>query len=125
SRAGIRDMYVRIYESAQADPETRWLLTYVQDAAPRWSREIQVVVSQRFVHTGEGCIVPFRALETDVATPQVKSLRSEHRVALADPVTARAAMRDLYRVRPAQYLDALDLTEGRCDLAGNAARWHA
>lgn len=125
SRAGIRDMYMRIYESAQADSDTRWLLTYVQDAAPRWSREIQVVVAQRFVHTGEGCIVPFRALETDVATPAIQNLRVEHRVELADPITARAAMRDLYRVRPAQYLDALDLTEGRADMAGNIARWHA
>jgi hypothetical protein len=124
SRQGIRDMYLRIYETAQADPDTRWLLTYVQDAAPTWSREIQVAVAARFQATGEGAIVPFRALEMDSATRTPHELYAASLSVSSDPRLVRAAIRDLNRVRPAQYLDALDLTETRADLARLKERWH-
>ncbi len=125
SRHGIRDMYVRIYETARADADTRWLLTYVQDAAPTWSKEIQVRVAQRFESSGEGCLVPFRALELDLTTRGLHGLPAVGARISAEPACTHAAIRDLARVRPAQYLDALDLTESRADLAQHKARWQA
>ena len=123
SRSGIRDMYLRIYETAQADPETRWLLSYVQDLAPGWSRSVHVGIPERYARVGDGCLVPFRALEADVAPITPRAEPSRVRVSTADPVLARAAVRDLHRIRPAQYLDALDLAEGRLDLAAISAQW--
>jgi hypothetical protein len=123
SRSGIRDMYLRIYETAQADPETRWLLSYVQDLAPGWSRSVHVGIPQRYASMGDGCLVPFRALEADVAELEAAPSVSRARVAVADPVVARAAVRDLHRIRPAQYLDALDLTEERLDLSAISGQW--
>jgi hypothetical protein len=125
SRLGLCEIYLRIHEKARADEDTRWLLVYVQDEAPRWSRELHLRLPQRYAASGEACIVPFRALECQVA-PRLTELPDVGvRVAAADPATARAAMRDMHRVRPAQYLDALDLTESRWDLASARARWNA
>ena len=123
SRSGIRDMYLRIYETAQADPETRWLLSYVQDLAPGWSRSVHVGIPQRYASMGDGCLVPFRALEADVAELDAAPSVSRARVSIADPIVARAAVRDLHRIRPAQYLDALDLTEERLDLSAISGQW--
>ncbi len=123
SRTGIRDMYLRIYETAQADPDTRWLLSYVQDLAPGWSRSVHVGIPKRYAAVGDACLVPFRALEVDVANGAPQAATGAVRVTSADPVLARAAVRDLHRIRPAQYLDALDLTEGRLDLSVISTQW--
>ncbi len=126
SRRGLREMYLRIYESAHADPDTRWLLTYIQDAAPSWSRKVHVGVPERFTHNGDGCLVPFRALETDVRVGfSAPSSAADVRVVDADPALGAAVMRDLHRLRPAQYLDALDFTEERWSLSVPRARWNA
>lgn len=122
-RRGLREMYLRIYESAEADVDTRWLLVYVQDEAPRWSRELHVELPRRYEQTGEACLLPFRALELDTTELTGRSPHLEPRVVVADPRTAQDAIRDLSRVRPAQYLDALDLSEARYDLREVVRRW--
>jgi hypothetical protein len=124
-RAGLRDLYLRAFETAQADADARWLLTYVQDAAPSWSHKVHVDVPQRFVKTGQGCLIPFRALEMKVRVSRSSSAASPIVVRPAKDDEAARAVRALCAVRPAPYLDALDLTQDRLDLAPVRARWRA
>jgi hypothetical protein len=124
-RHGLRDMYLRIYESAHADADTRFLLVYVQDEAPRWSRELHVELPRRYVQKGEACLVPFRALEVNVQARGVAEVREDMRVEVAQGAAAADVARDLAKLRPAQYLQALDLCEARMDLAAARARWSA
>lgn len=122
-RLGLREMYLRIYERAQHNADTRWLIVYVQDEAPRWSRELHVELPRRYLGTGEGCLLAFRALEADVLPSSEGLPEPKFRVARATADVAQRAMRDLMRVRPAQYLDAFDLTEARFDLSEAGACW--
>jgi hypothetical protein len=129
NRDALREIYLRIYETAQADGDTRWLLAYVQDLAPSWSKRLHIEVPQRYVASGDGCLVPFRALETHTDPERFFALARERgvlprfQVAENHAELGRLAARDLYRIRPAQYLDALDLTADRLSLAGTTARW--
>ncbi|HEX6242159.1 MAG TPA: PilZ domain-containing protein [Polyangiales bacterium] len=124
-RRGLWEMYLRIYEGAQSDKDTRWLLVYVQDSAPRWSRELHVELPRRFLASGDACLLPFRALEirVDAGLRARAEEAAGVRVVRADYATACGAVRDLSRVRPAQYLDALDLTEARFALDGVRLCW--
>jgi hypothetical protein len=124
-RRGLWEMYLRIYECAHSDKDTRWLLVYVQDSAPRWSRELHVELPKRYLAAGDACLLPFRALEIAVDAPlrESGSEAAGLRVVTPDLTSARGAVRDLSRVRPAQYLDALDLTEARLQLDEVRQRW--
>jgi hypothetical protein len=129
-RDTMREVYLRIYEAAQADNDTRWLLTYIQDLAPTWSKRLHIEIPRRYIASGDGCLVPFRALETEVDPLHFSDLagtqhllNSRLRVVEDNPELGRLAARDLCRVRPAQYLDALDLSGDRLSLAVPSARW--
>jgi hypothetical protein len=122
-RQGLSDMYLRIYESAHTDPNTRWLIVYVQDDAPRWSRELHVELPRRYLASGEACILPFRALEVDVAHAQSSQVSDGIKVVAADAAERTAVARSLSNIRPHHYLDALDLCEERIDLAQACERW--
>jgi hypothetical protein len=124
-RQGLYDMYLRIYESALNDPDTRWLIVYVQDEGPRWSKELHVELPRRYLRNGEACLLPFRALEVDVAPSSVEEEEGDIQVAAADELERVAVARDLTSIRPWQYLDALDLCEEHIDLGVARARWRA
>ena len=125
SKESLRDLYVRGLERQYTDPEGRWLLIYVQDAAPKFSSYVHIELTKRFTRTGEGCLLPMHAFDVPVDARAHESRELGYMVRPAEGHAALWAMRALCLVRPAQYLDAMDLNERRWDLAESGGRWHA
>lgn len=125
-RRGLREIYQRLYEQARRQSGTRWWLTYVQDAAPTWSRRVHLDVPAAFVSPREAAVVPFRALEYDVGQGAHLSPSGDHfHVTEAGPLLGRQVMEELVGRRPAPYLKALDLVPERWDLRESAGMWRA
>ncbi|MDP2315208.1 MAG: hypothetical protein Q8P41_20080 [Pseudomonadota bacterium] len=118
-RQVLRDIHLRAYEHAQADPNLRWTTALVQ-ASARWSKLVHYDLPQRYVDSGLAAVVDFHAIELDVP----------HRPAVPDANIGRATLAErnafleaLVPRRPSVYLEALDLVPERFDLTNLRASW--
>ena len=117
----LRDMHQRAYETAQLDPDLRWLIAYCQDKEI-WSRLAHRDLPARYAPSERACVVRFRALEVPCAGPS-QPLPEGLEISPAKPAEIGGLLRFLARSRPRPYVEALDLVPERFDLASIKAIW--
>lgn len=99
----LRDLFFHVYERAGANPDLKWLIAFIRDDAPRFSK----VLHREFVITSPGgCAVPFQAWKLHVS---MKGEAFTPRVVEANAHQTRAVLRKLRDIRPAYFLEAHDL----------------
>lgn len=100
----LRDLFFHVYERAGANPNLKWLVAFIRDDAPRFSK----VLHREFVLTTPGgCAVPFQAWKLNVT---MTGSMSTPRVATASAEQTQEVLRRLAEIRPAFFLEAHDLT---------------
>ncbi|MEM7157465.1 MAG: PilZ domain-containing protein [Myxococcota bacterium] len=99
----LRDLFYHVYERAGADPDLRWLIAFIRDDAPRFSK----VLHRDFVLASPGgCAVPFQAWKSNVhMLGEGSMLNTEY----ATEEQTQEVLRKLAKLRPHFYLDAHDL----------------
>lgn len=99
----LRDLFFHVYERAGANPDLKWLVAFIRDDAPSFSK----VLHREFVLTSpEGCAVPFQAWKLNIT---MKGTLSTPRVSTATLRQTRKVLHKLAEIRPAFYLEAHDL----------------
>lgn len=120
-RQVLRETMLRAYEHAQVDPELRWFLGFVQDAA-RWSKLVHCELPVRYQATGLAAMVPFHTFEVPL-TDRWPVPPAGWDVQPATAAECEALLADLATRRPAAYMEALDLVPDRLDLARLREAW--
>ncbi|MES2643411.1 MAG: hypothetical protein V4850_28260 [Myxococcota bacterium] len=118
-RQVLRDIHLRAYEHAQADPKLRWTTALVQ-ASAKWSKLVHYDLPERYVDSGLAAVVDFHALELDVP---LRAALPDPNVGLATESERDALLEALIPRRPWVYREALDLVPERFDLHGLRAEW--
>jgi hypothetical protein len=121
-RQVLREMHLHAYEHALRDKETRWLLGYVRHDAG-WPKLVHVAFPQRAKATGRTCVVPFRATKVPCATCEPVTVDPDVLVQPATDDDLLELATILSQVRPAPYLEALDLVEERMRMSTTQASW--
>lgn len=120
-RTVLREIHLRAYEHAAADPNLQWAMGLVQDSA-QWSKLVHHELPRRHLADGGASLTRFWALELD-SSKSARPVRSEVSAATAEE---REMLLDgLTRTRPWSYREALDLVPERFDLAATRASWAA
>lgn len=122
AREMLRAINVHAFEHVRRDPAFEWTLVYVQEGGARWSHLAYQVFTEAQLPTGLTCVVRFRAME---APPRawIPGVPDEPAVGVATEEERALLAAALLRLRPAPYLEALDLVPARFDLRGVRARW--
>lgn len=116
----LRDIHLRAYEHAAADPALRWVWGVVQ-ASAKWSKLVHQDLPQRYVDDGMACILPFHAVEVDAIARAAEVPGLE-----LGPATAADEARLLDHVarnRPWVYREAFDLVPERFALGSIREAW--
>ncbi|MGN6110764.1 MAG: PilZ domain-containing protein [Kofleriaceae bacterium] len=119
----LRDLYLRVCEHPQSDPDFRWLVSYVESLSP-WIAKAHLRYAERQLETGQGLAFTRQVRMLDVFThePTGRSHDGiEIGLATSEELTLLAA--EIARTRPACYVDALDFSRERIDLRPIQARW--
>ncbi len=121
-RQVLRDIHLRAYEHAQADPELRWTTALVQ-ATAQWSKLVHYDLPHRYLHSGLSAVVDFHALEIDVPARPPRS--PDENVGFATLHEREALLEALVPRRPLVYREALDLVPERFGLEKLRGEWSA
>lgn len=121
-RQVLRDIHLRAYEHAQADPGLRWTTAFVQ-ASARWSKLVHYDLPYRYLDSGLSAVVDFHALELDV--PARPARAPDANVGPATLHEREALLEALVPRRPLVYREALDLVPERFGLDKLRGEWAA
>lgn len=113
-------IHSRAYEMAQADPNLRWVMGFVQQAA-RWSRRVHFDLPARYAASGQSGIFEFRTWEVPVEFGDPAARGFDVDLASADDVGVLLAR--LGAERAPAYLETLDLVPGRVHLEHVKGVW--
>lgn len=119
----LREIYFRTHEMAQADPEFRWLLGYIEGNV-RWMQTAHIEFAAVHVQSGQAFVLPFRLWEVPCA-PLPDPSPAEIAVEAPQPEELAFWLDFLAQKRPRAYRDALDLYPERFDLAALRDSWAA
>jgi len=64
SRQILRELYLRVFEHMQHDPELEWVAGYL-DASVRWNQAAQFAFARSHAASGLACLIPFVLMECD------------------------------------------------------------
>ncbi len=117
----LRDIHLRAYEHAQADPDLKWVMGLVQESA-KWSKLVHHDLPARYVDSGLACLHPFHALEIDTLDVRAQRPRG---VEVGAPTEEELGLflEHVARNRPWAYREALDLVPDRLALGHLRDRW--
>ncbi len=119
----LRDIHVRTLEHAQADPDFRWLVAYVESTVPLMER-VHLSYARAHAGGGEALVMPVRLMDVrcdeESGLPadglDIGPVRFEEKALLAE---------QLFLTRPTSYVDALDFSRDRLELREVTQTWHA
>lgn len=117
----LRDLYVRTVEHAQGDPGFRWLGAYIEGTVP-FVHRAHSGFARRMAGTGRTLLLPLRMVDVSCAEPR-KALPVGMTLGPATPFERALLARELTRLRPASYLEALDLSAESLDLEAATKAW--
>jgi len=123
AREVLRRIHLRTYEHVLDDPDTRWVLGYVQHLPGlHFPRMIHVAFPEYCLPTGRSCVVSFRALQLESARA-VRPLPGGYTVRRASSPDLDVVADVIARERPRPYVEALDFTRDRLRMSGIEADW--
>lgn len=117
--APLRDIIFHVFERAGANPDLDWIVHYVRDDSPGFSR---VLFRDLVLSVPGSCGVPFEAWKFDVTMLGDWTMPN---VSTATPAERDAVLATLPALRPRPYLEALDLLPERFDQAELREQWEA
>lgn len=117
----LRDLYVRTVEHAQGDPGFRWLGAYIEGTVP-FIHRAHSGFAQRMAGTGRTLLLPVRMVDISCAEPG-KALSADMTLGPAAPGERVLLASEIARLRPASYIEALDLSLEALDLEAAAGAW--
>ncbi|MFP2923866.1 hypothetical protein ACLESO_01365 [Pyxidicoccus sp. 3LG] len=119
----LRDLYVHTVEHARADPGLRWLAAYIESTVP-FVRRVHAGFAERMAGTGQALLHPLRMIDVPCAAPSGRDTLGLEVGPATD--TERVLFSEaLARLRPASYVEALDLGPDALDLEEAARPWLA
>ncbi len=123
AREALKDIYLRVLEPAQLDPDVRWYLAYCE-ANVRWIRFINFDFASWYEHTGQAAVMSFRFMEGDAE--KVWPEPAAH-LEIGAPTASELEQffGHLEKTKPQAFREALDLVPERMDLAATRALWGA
>jgi hypothetical protein len=117
----LRDLYVRTVEHAQKDPGFRWLGAYIEGTVP-FVHRVHIGFARRMAGTGQTLLLPMRMV--NVSCSEVGGGLSEGlTLGPAMIVERRLLAREIARLRPASYIEALDLSQEALEMEAAAGAW--
>jgi len=119
----LRDLHVRTMEHTQSDADFRWLLAYADANHPLLER-LHLTYARAHEDTGEALVMPVRMRQVRCDEPSGQ-LENGFAWGPADAEERVRVAEEIARIRPAAYVDALDLTPERLELRGTAEAWRA
>jgi hypothetical protein len=117
----LRDLYVRTVEHAQADADFRWLGAYIEGTVP-FVHRAHSGFARRMAGTGQALLLPMRMVDISCAEPG-RALPVGMTIGPATPGERRLLASEISRLRPASYIEALDLSPEAMDLEAAAGAW--
>lgn len=117
----LRDVFIRIYEHAQADPEGRWVISYLERATPFVDRS-HVRFAEAMTATGLALSMPIRLMLAECADRCAPALEWFD-IQPATDAEKQLLADTLARTRPSCYLDALDFTRERLEMHNICEHW--
>jgi len=117
----LRDLYVRTVEHAQGDPGFRWLGAYIEGTVP-FVHRTHSGFARRMADTGRTLLLPMRMVNISCAEPG-GAVPVGMTLGPATPGERTLLARQIARLRPASYVEALDLSEQALDLEAAAGAW--
>ncbi|WP_224248126.1 PilZ domain-containing protein [Hyalangium gracile] len=117
----LRDLYVRTVEHAQSDPGFRWLGAYIEGTVP-FVHRAHAGFARRMEGTGRTLLLPLRMVDVSCAAPG-RALSEGLSVGPATPGELTLLASELARIRPASYIEALDLSLESLDLGAATGAW--
>jgi hypothetical protein len=117
----LRDLYVRTVEHAQRDSDFRWLGAYIEGTVP-FIHRAHSGFARRMAGTGRTLLLPLRMVDVACAEPGT-ALPEGMTLGPATPEDRMLLARVLTRLRPASYLEALDLSAESLDLEAATGAW--
>jgi len=115
----LRETFFRTFEMALADPDSRWILLYI-DAAIRWSRAVtDFGVAHRA--TDEAMNFPFRLRDAAVDAPALAGIAAA--VGSPEPGEVELLLETIRGQRSFTYCEVLDLLPGRIHLRELREQW--
>jgi hypothetical protein len=122
-RQVLRDIHLRAYEHAQADPNLRWTMALVQSSA-RWSKLVHFDLPQRYTDSGMAAVLDFHAFELEIPD-RLPAPGDTAALGTASLAEVGQVLEALQWRRPWVYREALDLVPERFDLAEVRGGWSA
>ncbi|WP_224363952.1 PilZ domain-containing protein [Hyalangium versicolor] len=122
STAGVlRDLYVRTVEHAQSDPGFQWLGAYIESTVP-FIHRAHSGFARRMADTDRTLLLPVRMVDVS-STEMSGALPVGMTLGPATPGELKLLASQIARLRPASYIEALDLSLESLDLAAAAGAW--
>lgn len=119
----LRDLYLRVCEHPQSDPDFRWLVSYAESLNP-WIAKAHLRYAERQMETGQGLAFTRQVRMLDVFTHDATGRSHDGiEIGLATSEELTLLADEIARTRPACYVDALDFSRERIDLRPIQARW--
>lgn len=116
----LRDIYLRSFEHAQADPGFRWAVSYVEASVP-WMQRSHIAFAER--HDPERAMaLPFRLMEA-VCSDREASGTEFFDIGEMTDFERRLFLGVVAESCPRPYIEALDLVPPRLQLDGTATAW--
>lgn len=119
----LRDLYVRIFEHSQGDPDCKWVVCFVEALNP-WIAAAHVRYAERQMETGTTLCFARQIHMLEVFCSELTGRTHEGiSVESATPGDRNTLADTIVRTHPACYVEALDFTRAHMDLGFMQARW--
>jgi hypothetical protein len=119
----LREIYLRSFEHAQADPGLRWAISFVEASVP-WMQRSHMAFAERYEATEMAMALPFRLMEA-VCADRDPSLLGRYDIGLTTSTERMRLLSVIAQSRPTPYIEALDLVPSRFHLVGAVREWGA
>jgi hypothetical protein len=117
----LREIYLRSFEHAQADPGFRWAISYVEASVP-WMQRSHIAFAERYEATEMAMALPFRLMEA-VCSDRDEALLGRYDIGLMTSAERMLLLSVIAQSRPTPYIEALDLVASRFQLTKAGREW--
>ncbi|APR83158.1 Hypothetical protein A7982_08507 [Minicystis rosea] len=117
----LREIYLRSFEHAQADPDFRWAISYVEASVP-WMQRSHIAFAAQHEASDMAMALPFRLMEAVCSERgEIGNVRYD-----ISPMSAGERiilLSSIAQSKPVPYIESLDLVPSRFQMGETERRW--
>jgi hypothetical protein len=119
----LRDVYLRVFEHPQSDPDLKWLMCYLEPHVA-WMKKAHVDFADKHAGPGAAFNMTFSMFEI-FSSDALAAGAPKWEIGIATPQEKSLLLAVLQETQRRDFLEALDLVWGRLDMAELSRQWKA